>query len=229
MKARAATLLDIATGRTSPKKDPGDQLAGALARKSGQTFEAALAGVHAWYDNSGDAAVEKVNPPVSGWGESLHVGASTVDYTGTFKLGMTRFGLAFDAKMVTGAATFGVHCVGGGKHEARNRRRFFCQVQYLKGLADRHGYFTGFLLHCSDLNVTWWVGRGHLQTLLVGNAVPIRTLERANAKLNRPAGVRHHLPYLAGDLERAAIPQLKTRRPLLDYLRLVAPYPQEVE
>jgi hypothetical protein len=227
-KAAAATVLDIAQGRV-PKKDPGAQLAGALARKSGIALEAALALINDWYDKHGVAAIEKVNPPVHGWGDSLHVGASTVDYTGTIKVMPPRYedaalrrGIAFDAKKVTGAASFGLDHVGAGKNYAKNRMRLAAQINYLRGLRDRHGYVVGFLLYCDDLETAWWIGAEHLDALARGESVAIRTKPRATKADPTPAVVHHH-PHIAAPLDRAAIPQIGTRRPLLDYLSLTVP------
>jgi hypothetical protein len=119
-----------------PRKDPGAQVAGALARKSGKAFEEAIDGVNVWYDRHGHAVIGKVNPPVSGWGSTLRVGASTVDYLGTRGRGITTTGVAFDAKSITGDATFKAPDAKAGK--GRDRVRFFAQVDYLRGLRDRH-------------------------------------------------------------------------------------------
>ena len=201
------------------RKDPTAQVGGAMARRSGRAFETALDHVNAWYDRQGVALVEKVNPPVAGWGDSLHVGHSTVDYTGTVHHAGRRCGVAFDAKSVAGVAAFGPPSATAGK--GRDRRRFFAQVDYLRNARDRHGYVAGFLLYCADLDTAWWCGPAHLDALARGDAVPMRTKHRGTKKL--PGRIEHHLPACHAPLERAAVAQVSTRRPLLDYLALLFP------
>lgn len=202
-------LLEPAT-----RKDPRRQIAGALARKSGTSLEDALGAVNLWYDRTDHAVIEKVHPPVAGWGRSLRVGASTVDYRGTARHRDGRLvPVAFDAKMVTGKAQFGLAHV-----PRKEARRLMAQAAYLRRVREHHGYRTGFLLYCAEMETLWLLS--DVDAVLRGHSIPVRTRPRPTKTTPAPAPV-HHLPHLACPLPLAASIDPATRRPRLDYLRLV--------
>lgn len=209
---RAASLLELARG--VQRKDPSAQIQGAIARKSGAGLEDAITASNRWYDQHGEALIEKVNPPTAGWGTSLRLaGAATVDYTGTYFSPAGRVGIAFDAKKVTGCASFSIEA-----HDRKHGTRYVHQLQYLLNARNRHGYRAFYLLYDDELETAWICS--DLDTLARRESVPIRTKPRPTKAAPTPAIV-HHLPRLAVSLERAAMPQLITRRPLLDYLSIV--------
>jgi penicillin-binding protein-related factor A (putative recombinase) len=206
--------------------DPAAQIAGARARRAGRSLEASINAVNRWYDEQGEAAIEKVNAPTEGWGESLRMLPSNVDYNGTWKpasgsiglLERGRIGIAFDTKSVTKCASFGVDHLPKGAKAVENRARFMNQVRYLKNLRERHGYVAFFLLYCDELETVWVCEQ--LDALSVGQSVKIRTKQRVNGKTE----VMCHLPFLKHPnlLALAAAPNhARGGRPFLDYLSLL--------
>lgn len=211
------------------------QSAGAAARRSGNSLESAIAAVNEWYERRQEALIEKVNPPAAGWGDTLRLGASTVDFTGTFwhpladetcqSGGTVRRvrGVAFDVKSWTGKAMFGVGQLPKGKEAGRHRARFLRQVDYLRNARDRHGYAAFFLLYCSDLDTLWLCD--DLSTLAAGESVPVRDMIRGTKAT--PGRVEHRLPHITSPggsislLGLAAIVRPDTWRPYLDYLSLL--------
>lgn len=189
-----------------------------------------------WYDDRGEAFIEKVNPPTYGWGDSLGVGASTVDYIGTWRRfkrytdGSQNFtepyrvGITFDAKSITGKTRIGVDEIATGrklKDAAREKLRFIRQVEYLREVRDRHGYAAFLLLYCAELDTLWLCGR--LDELASRKSIEIRTIHgRGDSRR-----VEHHLPALTNPgnpislLGLAAVPRIETKRPFLDYLGLL--------
>lgn len=220
----------------APAREPGrGRRSGARARQAGRSFEAAIDAVNRWYDERGEALIEKVNPPTFGWGESLGVGLSTVDYIGTWsrdeyigrdgiRRNWERVGVAFDAKSVTGKTRIGFEEIqkGRGTPEAmKERARFLRQVDYLRGLRDRHKYAAFLLLYCADLDTLWLCDR--LDELALRRSIEIRTIHGRGASRT----IEHHLPYLTNPgnpislLGIAAVPRIETKRPFLDYLGLL--------
>lgn len=197
-------------------------LSGARARHSGRSFESAIIAVNAWYDRQGEAAIEKVNAPTEGWGRTLRMFPSNVDFLGTWRgvgPAWPLDGVAFDAKGWTGKAAFGIEHLHQSKEEgARHRARFLAQVAYLKGLEDRHRYFAFFLLHDAELDAVWLCDR--LDTLGDGGSVLVRTIHRATN--DSPRRIEHHLPHITVPnlLALAAAPRTDGR-PHLDYLSLL--------
>lgn len=204
------------------RKDPGAQIGGTTARRSGRSFEDAIAAVNAWYDRTGEASIEKVNPPTDGWGPTLRIaGWATVDYVGSYRPFPRSdpdytVPIAFDAKVITDCASFGLKSVPNTEG-GRARRRLLSQVNHLIEKRARHGYRTFFLLYDEAIETAWVCDQ--LDTLSKGGSVPVRTKRRATK--TRAMSIEHHLPHVVAPLARAAVPQGATKRPLLDYLGLL--------
>lgn len=220
----------------SPARQPGrGSRSGSRARAAGQSLEAAIDAVNRWYDDRGEALIEKVNPPTFGWGESLGVGQSTVDYTGVWRrpeiIGRDgirrngeRVGITFDAKSITGKPRIGFDEIQKGRatpEAMKERARFQRQVDYLRHARDRHGYAAFLLLYCSELDTMWLCDR--LDELASRRSIEIRTIHGRGASRT----IEHHLPALSNPgnpislLGIAAVPRIETKRPFLDYLGLL--------
>lgn len=178
---------------------------GAVAKQSGRGFEAAIERVNAWYAHQCEAAIERVPLPTEGWGSSLRVsGPSTVDFVGTAHVDGACRGVAFDAKVVTGAASFRVGTHGT---EEKDRR----QLGYLLDRRNRFGYAAGYLLYCAELETCWVLTE--LDRLVAGESIALRTKHRGE--------IVHHLPHCTLPLAAAAVPHPASGRPRLDYLPLL--------